>query len=286
MLNILDLTTAKYKITYEAFSQFSASISKAENLDQLLAIVQKKTKYLFDSKLFRTIICTEETVRSYTFATDKVVQKEDPDVLYSYEQRLLKDRLPFCKALDTPLFKEFLSVDIGLNPMLWGWHFEYNDLQVCVSLLSDDTKRFVNSDIEILHLVVDTIITKYQELQFKTALEFKNRNLQEALLLIEKKNVEINRIVDNQKTIIAARTKEIRGKNHKLLEISKLNAHNVREPLSRILGIVEIIDHLTTEELHGEVLGYLRESAQDLDSTLQEIIEMSTGEIDKLSVEK
>ncbi|HEA29655.1 MAG TPA: hypothetical protein ENH91_06630 [Leeuwenhoekiella sp.] len=281
----MDLSTAKYRITYEAFSKFSASISKAKNLDQLIAIVHKKSKYLFDSKLFRTIVCKEDIVHSFTFIPEQAVQQEGADTLYPYERKLLIDRIPFCNTLDTFLFDEFLSCDRVINPRLWGWHFQYNDLQVCVSVLSDDTKRFVSNDIEILHLVVDTVITKFQEIQFKSELKHKNKNLQEALLLIEKKNEQINQIVDNQKAIIEARTKEIRGKNDKLLEISKMNAHNVREPLSRILGIVDIIDHLSTEELHGEVLDYLKDSAQDLDLTLKQIIAMSAAEIDKFGLE-
>lgn len=157
-----------------------------------------------------------------------------------------------------------------------GWHFQYNDLNVCTSILADDSKRFVSGDIEMLHLLVDAVTTKFKELQFKNELEHKNKNLKEALFSL-RKNIEINRILDNKKAIIAARTKEIRGKNKKLLEISKMNAHNVREPLSRILGLVEIADHLSPEELQDDVLGFLKESAQDLDHTLKEIIEMSAG---------
>ncbi|MGB3774394.1 MAG: histidine kinase, partial [Leeuwenhoekiella sp.] len=94
----------------------------------------------------------------------------------------------------------------------------------------------------------------------------------------------IYRIVDNQQTVITERMKEISIKNDKLLEISKMNAHHVREPLSRIMGIVEIIDHLSTEELHNEALGYLRDSAKDLDCTLKQIIDMSSTEIDKFGI--
>ena len=223
-------------------------------------------------------------VNSFTFVPTRAIVGEGYDMLYPYEIKLLEDHIPFQIALEKPLFDNYLFFDKLVSPMLWGWHFQYNNLDVCVSVLSDNTKRFVNGDIEILHLVVDTVITKYQELRFKIELENKNKNLHEALLLIEKKNKQINQIVYNQKAIIDARTKEIRGKNNKLLEISKMNAHNVREPLSRILGIVDIIDHLSAEELHGEALGFLKDSASDLDCTLQKIIAMSDAEIDKFAI--
>lgn len=281
----MDLTTAKYRITYEAFSKFSASISKAENIETLAAIIHKKSKYLFDYKLLRIAINKKENVSVFTFTTREVTYDEGGSSLYKYERKLLDNQIPFCKELKKNLFDAQGVQNAQLNPLLWGWHFQYNELNVCTSILADDSKQFVNGDIEILHLLVDTVITKFKELQFKKELECKNQNLKEALLLIEKKNIEINQIVDNQKTIIAARTKEIRGKNNKLLEISKMNAHDVREPLSRILGLVELAGHLSPEELQNDVLGFLKESAQDLDHTLKEIIEMSAGEINKLSVD-
>ena len=281
----MDLTSAKYRITYKAFSKFSASISKAKNIEALTCILHKKSKYLFDYKLFRITITKKNTAAIFTFTAEKARYDEDISLLYAYEHELLKHQTAFCREQKKNIFGNQVIQISQLHPLLWGWHFKYNELNVCTSILADDSKNFANSDIEILHLLVDTVTTKFKELQFKKELELKNQNLKEALLLIEKKNSEIIQIVDSQKAIIAARTKEIRGKNNKLLEISKMNAHHVREPLSRILGLMEIMDHLSKEELQGDVLHYLKESAKDLDCTLKKIIAMSAAEIDKFSIE-
>ncbi len=281
----MDISSIKYRITYDAFSKFSASISKAEDIETLAEIVHKKSKYLFDYKLLRIAINTREKVTVLNFTAETAIYCDDNPSLYAYELELLDNQIPFCRKQEEKIFDAQVVQVTNMNPLLWGWHFQYNNLNVCASILADDSKKFVKSDIEILTLLVDAVITKFKELQFKKELEHKNQNLKEAFLLIEKKNIEISRIVDNQKTIIATRTRELLRKNYKLLKISKLNAHNVREPLSRILGIVEIIDHLTTEELHSEALAYLKESAQELDCTLQQIIEMSTKEIDNFALE-
>mgnify|MGYP000229865445 CR=1 FL=1 len=109
------------------------------------------------------------------------------------------------------------------------------------------------------------------------------------VLPILKKNIfnidlfKISKIVDQQKEGIDDRTKELKEKNKELAEISQLNAHTVREPLSRILGLIEISDYYSAEELKTEVLDHLKTSSEDLDKALKDVIERSAKAIELFS---
>ncbi|WP_031427409.1 hypothetical protein [Flavimarina sp. Hel_I_48] len=278
----MDIVSAKYRIAYEAFSQFSGKLSKAETFDELGTVIKRDIKYLFDHKLFRILFKESDANEVFTFYKKDFWIEPLEEVIFSYEEELLLKHIPFCKNPHEFLFEKYVSGRDTTNPLLWGWYFKYNELEVCVSILADDQGCFDNSDVQILKLLVDNIATKYEQIVFKNKLEIKNKNLKEALELIEEKNRQIKHIVNNQKNIIAERTKEVRNQNKMLVQVSRMNAHNVREPLSRILGLIEIAEAMPIEELNSDLLPYLKISAQDLDISLKQIVEMSGSEVDKI----
>lgn len=65
--------------------------------------------------------------------------------------------------------------------------------------------------------------------------------------------------------------KDIEEKNARLKEISWSQAHNVRAPLARILGLISLLD----DSQHKETLNHLKSSANDLDAVIQSIINKS-----------
>ncbi|WP_231563336.1 hypothetical protein [Salegentibacter sp. Hel_I_6] len=71
-------------------------------------------------------------------------------------------------------------------------------------------------------------------------------------------------------------------KNEKLLRISALNAHNVREPLSRIQGIVQLYEVFDDKACREELLPKLKQSSEEMDQVLQEVIKMATTELNQL----
>lgn len=62
--------------------------------------------------------------------------------------------------------------------------------------------------------------------------------------------------------------KDIEEKNARLKEISWSQAHNVRAPLARILGLINLLD----DSQNQETLNHLKSSANDLDAVIQSII--------------
>ncbi|MBD0333707.1 MAG: histidine kinase, partial [Chitinophagaceae bacterium] len=154
------------------------------------------------------------------------------------------------------------------QPELWGWNFENEESQILVSVLSGCRKRFTVNDIAILKLVSHNVGTKLLELCLVKELD--------------QKNSVISAINRNQKKVIAERTREIESKNKTLLTISALNAHNLREPLSRILGLINMLDDEKPEEFIKEIIPILKVSANDLDNALQNVINHATKDLSKL----
>jgi signal transduction histidine kinase len=87
---------------------------------------------------------------------------------------------------------------------------------------------------------------------------------------LEKSHVEINYVNTNLETLVQQRTSLIEAQKEKLIEYAYYNAHKVRGPLARILGIINLlsVDHQTNPEV---LLQYLRESATELDGIINEI---------------
>jgi len=72
----------------------------------------------------------------------------------------------------------------------------------------------------------------------------------------------------------------IETQNKKLREISWMQSHIIRAPLSRILGLVNIFDNAMPDQSEiSQILQYIRVSADELDNVVRAIIE-SAGNVD------
>lgn len=275
----------KYRIAYEAFSKFSSKLSKVESEEDIFTLLKENLKYLFNFKVFRLLILQQEKIKSFTFNTSHTLTESlSRSDIYSFESDLLQKNIPIFKSYQENFLQELDKNDPISEAKLWGWYFKYQKTELCVSLVSDKNKPFTTKDIQILNLVIDSVITKYQQLNLKERLDSQNQSLLDAIGVIENQNVHIKKIVENQKKIIEKRTKSIRIKNRKLAEINKLNAHNFREPLTRILGLLEIADLYSPEELKNEILEKIKISSVELDKIFLDVIDRSTEEIEKFTI--
>lgn len=179
---------------------------------------------------------------------------------------------------------EAYQVPASEEAELWGWCFNHGQQrEIIVSLLAGKSQQFTKKHIPFLTLVAENLESKLLELCLFRELDEKNLKLQDALTTIHSKNKEISSIIEVQKEIIGMRTQELSAKNEKLLEISVLNAHHVREPLSRILGLISVMEYYkSVEEIKVEVLPRLRKSSQDLDLALQDVISKATKDLVEL----
>ena len=275
----MNLSGAKYRITYEAFSKFSGNLSKVESLEELGKIISRHLKYLFNYKVFKIMILHEQSLAGYTFLPGKTFTHTQQQDLEPYERLLLKDKIPFVNSIDSTELPEYLK-DVKLNNgNLWGWFLAYSEYQICISLVSDDDTYFSSSDVDIVHLLADSVASKYRQISLSEILQQNNIHLESLVTEISCKNKEIKAINDNQQLVIEARTEELLQKNKKLFELSRLNAHDLREPLSRVLGLLELADHLPQDELRSSILPKIKEASRHLDQVIQRVVTQSEKEL-------
>ena len=275
----MNLSGAKYRITYEAFSKFSGNLSKVESLEELGKIISRHLKYLFNYKVFKIMILHEQSLAGYTFLPGKTITHTQQQDLEPYERLLLKDKIPFVNSIDSTELPEYLK-DVKLNNgNLWGWFLAYSEYQICISLVSDDDTYFSSSDVDIVHLLADSVASKYRQISLSEILQQNNIHLESLVTEIACKNKEIKAINDNQQLVIEARTEELLQKNKKLFELSRLNAHDLREPLSRVLGLLELAEHLPQDELRSSILPKIKEASGHLDQVIQRVVTQSEKEL-------
>lgn len=100
---------------------------------------------------------------------------------------------------------------------------------------------------------------------------------------IQKKlNATITQLVNEQEQIIAQRTAELAESNarlahanKRLIELIQYNAHNMREPLARLMGAMIIQEYLPGEEFYSEIWPQMQKAITDLDNSIKEVITLA-----------
>ena len=96
-------------------------------------------------------------------------------------------------------------------------------------------------------------------------------------ILVQKRIIE-DLVQEQEKTIdrktyeLAEANKKLTEVNKKLLSLIQYNAHNLREPLTRVMGGMAIYELMTTEEFHTQIWPEMERAASDLDNRIREVI--------------
>ena len=88
----------------------------------------------------------------------------------------------------------------------------------------------------------------------------------------QKLNETITRLVSEQEKTIEQRTSDLRFSNEKLRELISFNAHQIREPLTRITGTISIREDVDQQEYFNEYLPQMEKAAQDLDKAITDVL--------------
>ncbi len=91
----------------------------------------------------------------------------------------------------------------------------------------------------------------------------------------KKLNEQIKRLVNEQEKTILERTEELRNSNKKLLQLIQFNVHNLREPITRILGLFYVRETMPPEEFEKTCLPMIEQSVNTLDETLKKVVKES-----------
>ncbi|MDB5191082.1 MAG: histidine kinase [Segetibacter sp.] len=260
------------RITYESFSNFSNNLNRCRSFEEIRECFTVNLKYLFNYHVFRATYHRNNAYVNVVSTTNGTeLNISDKAHHLGYEEILLKECRPMQwqqpDELELPACFNLPKDEEGV---LWGWNFISSERHITVSVLSGNSKSFTAKDINFLKLVADNLETKLLELCL--------------IKELDEKNALISKINEEQKETIKQRTSEIENKNKVLLEISVLNAHSVREPLSRILGLINLMTIDPALATFAEMLPRLQQSSKDLDVALQNVIKRTTADLLKLKV--
>ncbi|HET8858773.1 hypothetical protein [Marivirga sp.] len=107
---------------------------------------------------------------------------------------------------------------------------------------------------------------KYEKILKKTNLEL--NEMQEELI---SKNEEYEAINRNLEAMVEERTKQIKSKNSQIIDYAYINAHKVRGPLARIMGLINISEYSNDPEELKNIFDKLRPPSQELNVIIDEI---------------
>lgn len=102
-------------------------------------------------------------------------------------------------------------------------------------------------------------------------LEAQNEEITQQAYHLEYANQEIQRINENLEQIVEVRTNEIVQKNEMLKEYAFINAHKLRAPVARLLGLCNLFPLYESEEEKQNILTLLQQETQDLDKLIKAI---------------
>ncbi len=123
----------------------------------------------------------------------------------------------------------------------------------------NEIRKWTTEDLIFASSVADII-----SLAFRTAqrLEYEHH--------IEQQNKEIALINEGLEERVKQRTEELEIQNRRLVEYAFINSHLLRGPLSRILGLINLMEHDKTMK-DSEMLDLLRKSGDELDQVIGKI---------------
>jgi tetratricopeptide (TPR) repeat protein len=84
-------------------------------------------------------------------------------------------------------------------------------------------------------------------------------------------SLEIEEINSSLEDMVTERTKTITEQNTLLREYAYFNAHQVRGPLARILGLISVLDLEYSKDAFGPYMDMLHQAGNDLDEAIKEV---------------
>ncbi|HTJ50298.1 MAG TPA: hypothetical protein VL443_12630 [Cyclobacteriaceae bacterium] len=169
--------------------------------------------------------------------------------------------------LTTFLFHGALASCVCLVSGIWSYSIRKRTVQDALNL-----KTLMALKTE-LQLSADKANKLNQELtEVNKEIQATNEELRTSEEELLASGEELKQINENLNALVEHRTQTIIDQNKRIIHHAFINAHKVRSPLARILGLVNLIGHEAELNKNGqELLKHLNQSANELDDILKEV---------------
>ena len=137
--------------------------------------------------------------------------------------------------------------------------------------------------VDTLILVFITLYLKLKFFEYRKSVEQTNERLlkatetmEEQTRLLHKQQMELTAIRNNLEDIVTVKTREVHEKADMLREYAFVNAHHVRGPLARVLGLIYLIELEGRGHPQFDTLDKIKREARKMDTIIQRINEVTS----------
>ncbi|MCZ8021980.1 MAG: GAF domain-containing protein [Cyclobacteriaceae bacterium] len=175
----------------------------------------------------------------------------------------------------TACFTEGYLLPLDIHAMLDVPYFENGSFKgvICVEQTKQE-REWDKEDIIFVKAIADLVNVAANSAARKAA----ELEIAEQREEIERKNValvsyakEISTMNETLEQRVQERTKELDEQNKKLSEYAFINAHLLRGPLSRVMGLIEVIQLEQSSDEVKKLVGHLQKSTDELDEVVHKI---------------
>jgi signal transduction histidine kinase len=302
MVNKVEVPLEKLQYDMHEFSVFKDSLhAYAHYCLHLKQLLQegKRTEFLGlfvsdkGAQLYLQYLETEKSIRGF-------IDRIDAGAKAKYEAALARNQrlqiILFLIGFPTLLYTAFYTTKtFRLSELLRMSEADRNKILREQNILLE---QLVTERMRELAAQNEEMVAQREELaaQHDTVLQ-QNRQLQEAQKIIETQNLEIHYKNSQLEEEVAHRTQELQHANEELIEHNNkleqfafIAAHNLRAPLTRILGLANLLQISPLQEDKDAAIQKLVSSTKDLDQVIKDLntildIKRQTGNLAEVSLQ-
>ena len=109
--------------------------------------------------------------------------------------------------------------------------------------------------------------------ELKEEIENKNEELNTQNEEISKINDELTQLNENLEVRIKERTRDLEKRNEQLTEYAFINAHLLRAPVARVIGLLNLLDKTKIKAKRMEIAEHMKKAGKDLEEVVSHITE-------------
>jgi signal transduction histidine kinase len=169
--------------------------------------------------------------------------------------------------LTTFLFHGALATCVTLVSGIWSYNIRTRTVQDALNV-----KILTKLRVDLQESADKTNELNRSLAEINREVQNKNEELRASEEELQASSEELKQINENLNNLVKFRTQTILDQNQKLINHAFINAHKVRSPLARILGLVNLMRHEPTiNGSNQDLLHRLGDSANELNEILKEV---------------
>lgn len=284
MLKIYHTENLIKKIEAQTILEFSESLYNCTSIEQLRLILRNYLKQLIHFEVFRISIGNHSDYYTFTFAGNEVIfSKTASYSLMETELNMLEINNDYSvSGIKEPFFRNMLKAFPVRKPISKGLILKQGKRKILVSLVHQENDNLSDEQIIRLKQFINAFSGRFNELLIELQLREKQQQLEKAQQVIATERKKIVALKHKEKELLEGQQQVIKKNNEKLLLISVLTSHHLREPLTRVQGLLSLFDFTDEKEQKNALIPKLNTSVNEMDSILKRVVKMMSKEIKQI----